>query len=588
MSTQQTAILGRWQSYVQEGLHRLKGQNSIQRLWNRDSSLWSSDPFVQQTIRNRLGWLEIPKVMAGQVPSLSQFVQAIRQEGFSQALLLGMGGSGLFTEVCHDTLATADAYLDLTVLDTTDPAAILSVQRRWDLKRLLVIVSSKSGTTLEVEALFAYFSELLEKAGRDPSDCCIAITDAGTALENQARRRQYRQIFVHGPQTGQDVGGRFSAFTYFGLVPAALMGLDIAQLLDRALEMFKHCRLSSLQDNPAAVLGAAMAQWFGAGKDKMTLICPPALESFGTWVEQLLAESTGKCGKGIIPIVGEVLRSPSRYLPDRFFIELQLRSQPDEAMEHHVMALADAGHPVLRIQWEDLYDLGGEAAKWCVATAVAGHLLGINPFDEPNVTQSKEQTKMLLTRYRQEGRFPLEKPWLAEDDLAVYGSVKSTCSFSEEESGKPFSQPISRCLALWCQQIRPVDFVAVLSFLPRTPTLDESLRKIRQKIADVWTKATMLQFGPRYLHSTGQLYKGGTDNGVFLLLTAEDSQGLTIPGMSLNFSVLKQAQALGDFQAMAQQGRRILRVHLGGQPERSMAVLMRAFEEVLESVSVAS
>jgi hypothetical protein len=366
------------------------------------------------------------------------------------------------------------------------------------------------------------------------------------------------------------VGGRFSALTYFGLVPAALSGIDLDALLGRAIEMLERCGPTPpLEENPAAQLGAVLGGLVGRGRDKMTLLCPPALESFGTWVEQLVAESTGKAGKGIAPFYGEPLDGSQAAAGDRIFIELQLASSIDAALDRQVRTLSDAGHPVVRIHWQDRYDLGGDVIRWFLATTIASSLMEINPFDEPNVQESKDRTKALLAEYAKGGRWPKVIPLLTDGELAIYGTVKA---------GTPGS--LTQCLADWLLQARADDYVALLSFLPRTSRLDETVHALRRTIARVRRCATTVGFGPRYLHSTGQLYKGGPDAAVFLELTAEEPDDLPIPGEPFTFGVLKQAQALGDFHAMQQRGRRILRIHLGGDLERSMQRLLSAVEEV--------
>ncbi len=575
MPSTQTLHLGTHAAAVEVGLEQLRRQRALPRLWEKDASLWSSDPTVQASIRNRLGWLAIPQVMAREVPAMRQFAQEVRQAGFTRAVLLGMGGSGLFTEVCRQTFGVARNGLDVVVLDTTDPTAILAEQRRGPLQQLLAIVSSKSGSTSEVAALSKYFYDAFKLADRNPGAHCVAITDAGTSLETQAAAWKFRRTFVHGSGNGSDVGGRFSALTYFGLVPAALMGVEIDRVLERAIGMLTRCGPSvPLEEHPAAQLGALLGALADAGRDKMTLLCSPAMASIGTWVDQLVAESTGKSGKGIAPLFGEPLRDPAAYVPDRVFVELQIASQVDGAIERHVLALIKAGHPVVRIAWDDRYDLGAEVIRWAIATTLAASLMGINPFDEPNVQESKDLTKALLGRYVRNGRFDGESPFLTDGDVALYGTPASGVSGS-----------LSEVLAAFLNQRRPREYVAVLSFLPRTAALDQAAREIRHRLATGLGAATLLGFGPRYLHSTGQLFKGGPDAGLFLLLTADDGVDLPIPGEAFTFGVLKQAQALGDFQAMQGRGRRILRLHLRGDVERAAQRVLLVIDEMVRGVA---
>ncbi len=575
MPSLQTMRLGPHAAHVESAFQQLQAQQFLSRLWKRDASLWAADGPTQKAIRQRLGWLTIAQAMALHAELLRRFAQEIRQAGFTHALLLGMGGSGLFAEVCGSTLAAPDG-LRLVVLDTTDPTAIRTQQRQCPLKQLLVIVSSKSGSTSEISALSKYFYETFKSADGHPGSHCLAITDAVTSLETQARAWGFRRVFSLAADTGADVGGRFSALTYFGLVPAALMGVDVALLLRRAEEMVSRCGPDGpIGDNPAVQLGAILGALAQRGCDKLTLVCPSALASVGTWIEQLIAESLGKLGHGIVPICGEPLREPAAYANDRIFVELQLASQPDEAITGHLHALEQAGHPVVHIRWDDRYDLGGEIAKWSIATAVAGALCGVNPFDEPNVQESKDRTKLLLEQYAREGRFRDEgRPLVRDADLAVYGA-----------SGPSSPGSLTQCLSDFFRQRQAGDYIALLSFLPRTTALDCAAVALRERLGERLGRATMLGFGPRYLHSTGQLYKGGPDAGLFLLLTAEEHEDLPIPGEPFTFGVLKQAQALGDFQSMQQKGRRILRIHLGGSLERSLERLASTLDDAIAALA---
>lgn len=572
----QSLLLGRYDEPVHHELARLASQHVIKRLWDKDATLWSLDPAIQRDIRNRLGWLRITDVMAPRAAEIASFARELQQSGFTHAVLLGMGGSGLFPEVCCKTFGAAPGAIDVSVLDSTDPAAIEAQQRRAPLAKTLAIVSSKSGSTSEIAALSRYFYHALGASGLNAGRHCIAITDQGTSLEAQAKEERYRRSFVHGPDTGADVGGRFSALTYFGLVPAALLGIDIAQLLARAQAMFAQCRPDQPIDaNPAAQLGAVLAALANMGRDKLTLLCAPELASFGTWVEQLVAESTGKAGKGIAPFYGEPKLPAASYGRDRVFIELQVASSLDAELDRRVRALADAGQPVVRIHWEDRYDLGGEVAKWELATTITGWLLGINPFDEPNVTESKDRTKALLEQYATEQRLGAdETPRCADERLAVYGDIR----------GLQGAKTVGECLQGWLSSRKAKEYIAVLSFAPRTPALDQAIEGIRQDLATEWQCATTLGIGPRYLHSTGQLYKGGPDAALFLLITADETADLPIPGHPFTFQVLKQAQALGDFAAMRQRGRRVIRVHLRGDATLAVAHLAKALRAAASAV----
>lgn len=566
----QSVFLGQHASLVDQALAQLQARRFMQRLVERDPGLWSSDPDVQKTILNRLGWLGIVDVMAADLDAILSNAREIRQAGFTHALLLGMGGSGLFSEVCRYTFGASEGSLQLTVLDSTDPAAVIAAQRQCPPEKLLVIISSKSGGTAEISALSKYFYGQFKSVDKNPGNHCLVITDSGTALEEQAKAWKARKVFTHGPASGSDVGGRFSALTYFGLVPASLMGVDVGKLLGRAQKMSEACRpKAAAKDNPALLLGAVLGAFYAQGRDKMTLLCSPQLSSFGTWVEQLIAESLGKNGKGIAPIFGEDLREPASYGNDHVFVELQVSGKTDPAVDKQAKALIALGHPVVRIQYQDAYDLGGEAVKWSVATAAAGHLMGLNPFDEPNVKESKDRTKALLSAFTARKSLPAEKPLCVDGGISIFGSQMAQTPKS-----------LADAVQIWAGQLHKQDYAVILSFLARTQSLDKQVKGIRQAIADKTNRSTMLGFGPRYLHSTGQLYKGGPDAEAILFLTGDDPEDLAIPGEAYSFSVLKNAQALGDFQALQEKKRRVLRLHLRGNLEAGLKRVLGAVSTI--------
>jgi glucose-6-phosphate isomerase/transaldolase/glucose-6-phosphate isomerase len=566
----QTESLGPHAGAARAAVERLAAERFLERCWAKDASLWTPEAAEQEDIRQRLGWLTIAEAMRPQVRQLRAFAEEIRAAHFTHAVLLGMGGSSLFPEVCRLTFGVAPGGIDVGVLDSTDPAAIRALERRAPLERTLAVISSKSGTTAEVLALTAYFYDRFKAVGGLPGDHCVAVTDHGTPLETLAKELRFRRTFILGPDTGGDIGGRFSALSYFGLVPAALLGLELDTLLERGREMLDRCGPGSpAHDNPALRLGAVLGVLAEAGRDKATCLFPAPLASFGRWLEQLIAESTGKLDKGIAPVVGEPLLEPTRYSADRLFIELQLAGEPDTAIARHARALEDLGHPAVRIHLADRYDLGGEAVKWSLATTVAGGLLGVNPFSEPNVRESKTLTNTLLQQYARDRRLPGRTPLASEGALAVYGAAG------------PASRALADVFSTFFRLRKSGDYLALLSFLPRTTAADAALSRLRDALARRLDLATLLEIGPRYLHSTGQLYKGGRDGGLFLLLTADECLDLAIPGEPFTFGALKQAQALGDFEAMQQKGRRILRVHLGGSPEQTLPQLQRALEEAV-------
>jgi transaldolase/glucose-6-phosphate isomerase len=545
---------------VHEGLVKLQQQDFARRLWERDPSLWKAEPEHQRIIENALGWLSVPELMLGQVDSLLQFVEEVRAEGYRHAVVLGMGGSSLCPDVCRATFGTAPGYLDLQVLDSTVPASVAQIEKSIDLQKTLFLVSSKSGGTVEPLSFFAYFFHLIEKAkGERAGENFVAVTDPGTALEKMAREKVFRRVF-HGQP---DIGGRYSALSNFGMVPAALEGADVRELLGRAAGMAQACAASvPLEENPAVALGVLLAEAARSGRDKLTFVMSPGIYTFADWVEQLLAESTGKEGKGLVPVVREFINAPESYGNDRLFIHMSLISEMNRTVQKRLETLEAAGHPVVRFELADPYDLGKEFFRWEVATATAGALLGINPFDQPNVQESKDNTNRLLGQYRDQGR-------LAEDvPVAEYEGVKILCPpalyarFQEKLQVRDGMTP-AELVASFLGEGNPRSYVALLPYLEFSSGHKAAIQVLRLVIRDGLRLATTVGYGPRYLHSTGQLHKGGAASGLFVLITADDRQDLPVPGQPYTFSILKQAQALGDYQALASKGRPVLRFHLG-------------------------
>ncbi len=488
---------------VAERLDALRRDGVVRRLWARDHTLWKPEP---DGIADRLGWLDAPGRIRERAPELAAFARELAAGGLTDAVLMGMGGSSLAAEVLHDTLG-ADAGMTLHVPDTTDPAELLALEARLDLDRAFFIASSKTGGTIETHALLAHF---WEKAG-DPSRFAV-ITDAGTSLEAVARERGFRRIFAGDP----DIGGRFSALSAFGMVPAALAGADVELLALRAREMFEACRADDPEANPGALLGAILGEAALAGRDKVTLVLPDGMDGLGVWIEQLLSESLGKEGKGLVPVEGEPLAGPEAYGEDRLFVALGEHDGLD--------ALAAAGFPVARLPYDGPAQLPAEFARWEVATAVAGHILGVHPFDQPNVQEAKDATARALAA----------------------------------PAAPPETLPLAEALA----SLRPGDYLALLAWLPRTPERAAALRELRLRLRDRHGVAVTAGFGPRYLHSTGQLHKGGAANGVFVQIVDGDAVDLPVPGKPYTFARLKAAQARGDLEALLGRGRRVARVTL--------------------------
>ena len=555
---------------VESAVAELEKRQAVVKIWERDPSLWKSEPEHQTIIRRSLGWLTVADLMSEHVEDLKGFAEDVRREGIPDVLLLGMGGSSLCPDVLRLTFGSAPEFPRLHVLDTTDPCSIRAAEQALDLGKTLFIVASKSGTTPEVSALHRYFfSKIREMKGADAGCWFVAITDPATPLEVLARAQSFRRIFVNPP----DIGGRYSALSYFGLLPATLMGCDIVRLLDRAQRMARACvsRVRS-PENPGLWLGAVMGALAGGGRDKVTLVCSPEIASFGWWVEQLIAESTGKDGLGIVPVEGEAIGTPTCYAGDRFFVYLRLDGTREAALDDKVRAIESLGHPVVTFRLQDLYGLGGEFFRWEFATAVAGALIGVNPFDQPNVQESKDNTRELIEEYRVTGSLPEEVPLFGSGPVKLYGDDATRSILKGKRS-------LGAALRAHLLRTRPGDYVAFTAYLPRTPATEQVLDTIRTWIRDRFRVATTLGYGPRFLHSTGQLHKGGGGNGLFIQFTADDPLDISIPGEPFSFGVMKRAQALGDLRSLERRGRRLLRVHIVGDLEAGLTQVRRAIME---------
>jgi transaldolase/glucose-6-phosphate isomerase len=558
-------------------LERLGGELFSQRLWDRDPTLWKQEPAQQKLIRNSLGWLREPQTMLGQSDALDGFVQEVRQAGFTHQVVLGMGGSSLCPDVCRATFGTAPGFLQLHMLDSTVPASVEAVEHSVDLAHTLFLVSSKSGGTTETLSFFYYFYDRMRAAKGDRAgENFVAITDPGSPLEKLGKERNFRRIFPGQP----DIGGRFSALSNFGMVPAALAGVDVRALLERAANMAQACGASvTAEENPGLVLGSVLGAAALRGCNKLTFVISPAIETFGDWVEQLIAESTGKEGKGILPVAGEPLGDPAAYGQDRVFVEIKLAADADEKREQALKALESAWHPVIRITLRDTLDLGGEFFRWEVATAAAGAIIGIDPFDQPNVQESKDNTKALLEVFRGQGKFPEEAPLLESDGLKLYVDPATQASLAKSGPGSLSADAI---LAGFVKQARPGDYVALMAYLQPTQEHTAALESLCMRLRDSLRLATTLGYGPRFLHSTGQFHKGGPNIGLFIQLTADDLRDLAIPEEPYTFSQLKQAQALGDLRSLVSKQRRVIRLHLGKDTGAQLARLTRLVEKAVK------
>ncbi len=552
-----SAQLGGHTAAVDAAVRALDEANAGPRIWAKDATFWSADAEAQNAIREHLGWLRAIEAMREQIPQLIGFATQVRKAGFKAVVVLGMGGSSLGAEVFGTDFPTAPGYPELYVLDSTDPDRVLLVKGGLDPRTTLYIVADPSGTTLEVQALFQFFWPEVERVrpGR-AGENFVALTGAGSPLESLAREHGFRLVWPTAP----DISEGYSVLSTPGLVPAALMGVDLDRLLDRAEAMARACAVTlPPAENPALWLGAALGALAQAGRDKVTLILPPPIREFGAWVEQLLAESTGKVGTGLVPVEGEPLGPPEVYGDDRVFVRLTLAGEDDGEQDSMVEALAEAGHPVITVALRDVYDLGGEFFRWELATAVAGHILGVNPFDEPNVAESKENTQRLLDHYRRKRRLPEDEPTVEEGMISLYGGP---------EGGEDLADTLARFL----HSVQPGDYIALLAYVsPTTETMD-LLDAVRTCLRDELRVATTLGYGPRYLHTTGQLHQGGPPTGVFLLITADEAQEGRIPGGDYSFAVLIRAQALGDLAALRANNRRVVRLHLA-EPEGGLEEL---------------
>jgi hypothetical protein len=503
----------------------------------------------------------------------------VLSEGFRTAALLGMGGSSLCPEVFATIFGAAESCLNLLVLDTTDPGAILSTEAGIDPSRTLFLVSSKSGTTVETLSLYRYFRDRIRALGSgDAGRQFVAITDPGSSLEDLARTDGFRRTFLNPP----DIGGRYSALSFFGLLPAALLGMDLPRLLDRASRMVSSCGPGIRpQANPGLLLGAILGEAARAGRDKLTFLLSPEVASFGYWVEQLVAESTGKEGRGLLPVEGEAPGPPSAYGQDRIVVYLRLRDADNRATDSAAAAFREAAHPLLRLDLDDTYDLGGEFLRWEVATATAGAILEVDPFDEPNVKESKDNTRRILAGLGEDGRLPAPDPLHTEKPLALYASEEGARTIRKELEQRRWTARTPALLAAFLSGAAASDYVALMAYTGRNEERETILQSIRIAIRDGLHLATTLGFGPRFLHSTGQYHKGGPDRGIFLQVTADDPEDLPVPETSHTFGTLKAAQAMGDLQALAGRGRRALRIHLSGDTASALQALHHAVCEAM-------
>jgi transaldolase/glucose-6-phosphate isomerase len=522
--------------------------NWVKRIWAKNPALWKSDESHQAIIKNALGWLTVPQFVSSQVGKLNDIAKDIKKGKFTHALLLGMGGSSLCPEVLRITFGKKSGYPDMAILDSTEPASVAERAGRAKPEKTLFIVASKSGSTTEPNAFLAKFYDLVKKAkGKKAGENFVAITDPGTSMEKVATEKKFRHIVLNP----SDIGGRYSALSFFGMVPAAIMGIDVQDFIQRALRLQAACSpWMAPENNPGLKLGIALGTLANEGRDKLTFILSPDMGSFSTWVEQLIAESTGKEGKGILPVESEAMLDPKSYQSDRVFVYISTKTKKNPAIQKKLTALAKADHPIIEIEIDKKDDIAGEFFRWEFATAVAGAVMGINPFDQPNVQEAKDLTKQYLKQYQQDGCFENDAPFYKDEGMEAYSSNGETDKAS-------LNEVISSVLS----KIQKRDYVAILAYIERNAKNQKNLQELRTSLQKITRVATTVGFGPRFLHSTGQLHKGGDNNGVFISVTADDPKDVNIPGAPYSFSILKEAQARGDWGALKQKDRRAVHLH---------------------------
>lgn len=569
LTERQTAVLGNYAEAAQQTVTKAEKEGWIRRLHEHDASLWKSEAAHQKIIRNALGWVTVPQMLVEQAADLRAFAQDICQAGFTAVVLMGMGGSSLCPEVFRRTFGHQPGCPQLHVLDSTDPVTVAACEAAVDLPHTLFVVASKSGTTTEPLMFYKYFfHRLREIKGEQAGDNFVAVTDPGTLMEQMAKDDGFRRIFLNPA----DIGGRYSALSFFGMVPAALQGFDFTALLERAARAVTACGpLVAAENNVAVKLGVALGTLCAAGRDKLTLSISPQIASLGLWIEQLIAESTGKEGKGIVPVAGESLAAPASYWKDRVFVHISV-GPVDADTDSRLRALEAAGHPVIRRVLNDALDLGEEFYVWEVATAMAGAVMGINPFDQPNVQESKDNTRALLDEFTTRGSLPGQPLAAQSRFLKVYATEETISQLG------PGLEPAA-FIAAHLDRASTGDYVALLDYIQETDEHEQLIQAIRTHLRETMQVATTTGYGPRFLHSTGQLHKGGADNGVFVQITADDSRDVPLPEQPFTFGILKQAQALGDFQSLASRHRRVIRIHLGSDVAAGLRVLLETVQQ---------
>jgi transaldolase/glucose-6-phosphate isomerase len=570
----QNLALGTYNDSVKETIKQMEAEHLNARIWAREGSLWRDQANIISLIENRLGWLNTQDTI--DLARLKALQASVKGSDVTDVVLLGMGGSSLAPEVLYRTFGKQADFPAFHMLDSTDPAQIAAVRDAVDLKHTLFLVSSKSGGTIETSSFFQYFYELTGHNGAQ----FIAITDPGTSLDALAKEKGFRDIF----NNPADIGGRYSALSYFGLVPAALMGLDLDKLWDAAANMQRACAKNVPEHlHPGVWLGAIMGTLGLEGRDKVTIFTSPSIASIGSWIEQLIAESTGKEGKGLVPVVGTSVGHPHDHSSDRLIVYLKVEGDDNEKMDNNIRALREAGHPRVTLHIPDQYAIAGEFFRWMYATAVAGKCLEINPFDEPNVTESKENTARLLAYYEEHGHLPESEKAFSDGNVALYADEKLLPTLSELCLQHNYnSSDLTGMLAAMINSTRANDYFAILAYVPPTHAIERVLGNIQRRLRHTTRRSVTVGYGPRFQHSTGQLHKGGPNNGNFIQITHDDPVDIPIPGQKYSFGVLKAAQAAGDLEALRSKDRRVLRLHITGDVAEGLNVLLKAIDLVEE------
>jgi len=534
-------------------------QSIIKRFWEKDHTIWRSEEVHKKSILNRLGWLNSLDLMLTNVESLIAFGNEIKDAGFKNVVVLGMGGSSLCPDVCRATFGSVAGFPQLLVLDSTNPTSVFRIEQQIDLAKTLFIVASKSGGTTETNMFYQYFYDRVGSVKKDPGENFIAVTDANTKMESIAKEKKFRRIFINP----EDIGGRYSALSYFGLVPMALIGMDIKKILHSADEMRKQCKFEPVQ-NPAAQIGLLMGEAHNEDVDKMTFILSKEIATFGYWAEQLIAESTGKEGKGILPVEGEIIPQSfdaNKFGEDRFFIFLLLEkdSQKYSLLQNE---LTKKNIPFANIILKDIYELGSQFFLWEFATAISAIILKINPFDEPNVKESKDNTVRVIEEFKTKGKLPVNNSAIVQRPYSIFAEPAYVLKLSESS--------VSAMLKKHFSGMKNEDYIAILAYIDQNPVNERLLYSLREELTKMFGLPVTVGFGPRYLHSTGQLHKGGKSNGIFLIIAGDEPQDSKIPGEVFSFEVLKNAQSLGDYHSFANRSLRLLYLHISGDIEKGL------------------